>query len=1132
MRTRKRRTSKRACARAARTTLRAHLDWLNGYPSDDLRWQSVPSLCSRSEVHSRTLDASQIRAASHALKSIQRRFPKALPEIVGPVELWATHITEKLDHLKEMLRGQPSADWRALARDNQWPNSLQSLAQKSTRFAPLLTAIAWYHWRSHKQIEQALNFIRQFHSPLQTLQSKRKKDFIPLTLQLIQLHSHHHSLITAILEQLGDPELWSIKLSELETLGALKKTFKKLKHRSSSRSSLIFNRPWKSPAPVTLPCQMLLDTVLDQCRAVAARSVKDQKNYLTVAQALMAGIPSQPWRGYWERLGDLESRLRQLWYSIGHNKQDPLSRPGNIEKQIQKLEASRPTAYRLGEVSHELTLFVKQIDNPASHALTQLLPRLPKPERAPFFIHWNYECHQPDGASAAILNGLCRLFPSRAAIDAWSQWSDWSIYRLSTEISDCLSNDHGHIQCSQLARILETIPLLIQLDSKNDRAATPRDFSLLWEPLLALTEKLSNSHEVALFLRAIPDNRRARMSDKMIPALLAICQRSPERFARILTAWQKRSWRVLELLAPVLEQHAELCPFLSELLTDSKGISIEAPLMRLALSHASHPTECSEIIKQWLNTQPEPAAVPPHYPPELHKEISSILESDPRARRSLKKILGRDFPDPAQLRKEIEFLTGHSSDQQNLEIKQRLKNLKRRMSHPPQVSALRMKSLKNQLARRLRQTRLKALDAALRPLLPNRQRQELLDPRTLNTAYKYLLAFSRLKPAFVKLAHKVIKRRMTENSWDFNEHPENQRFVQSMSALGLKLEPWLYGDLSMTKEEQGLSVTVSLERDPLEVFQMGAAFNTCLAPRDCNFFSVLANFVDANKQVIYARDAAGTIQARCLVALASTGGLLLYHVYKHHLAWVEGLVLAFIDQLAERMGTVLVSAGQPRRLVSPDWYDDGPQTRLKISQKVDDQDLTQGLRTLPLNEVVGATQAAFAPLRMSGPVLNALFRAEVFTERKELYRPFFSTFPELKDNRHLHLHFMKFLINDKQQQALRALLPIIESRGSWKAWNIDDQCLLAQVWLDQGSPSRARRFLLACKKFNGSWEYHFCHQLLWAEVLIALHRLKDAAQALKGFNKQSRVYPIENSQQRVSRIRSRLQEAGLLEGAG
>ena len=70
------------------------------------------------------------------------------------------------------------------------------------------------------------------------------------------------------------------------------------------------------------------------------------------------------------------------------------------------------------------------------------------------------------------------------------------------------------------------------------------------------------------------------------------------------------------------------------------------------------------------------------------------------------------------------------------------------------------------------------------------------------------------------------------------------------------------------------------ERDPLAILKMGSYFDTCLSLEGgFNAASTLINALDVNKQVIYGREADGTVVARKLIGATLHGELAGYRTY-------------------------------------------------------------------------------------------------------------------------------------------------------------------------------------------------------------------------------------------------------------
>ena len=99
-----RRNDKRATEHAVRAQLRQGLGWLRGFPvasrGASVMWLCRPSGSASPEQLAREIDREALRAAAQAKNAIRKRFPRALPRVVGDVEAWNAAIEARFDLLK------------------------------------------------------------------------------------------------------------------------------------------------------------------------------------------------------------------------------------------------------------------------------------------------------------------------------------------------------------------------------------------------------------------------------------------------------------------------------------------------------------------------------------------------------------------------------------------------------------------------------------------------------------------------------------------------------------------------------------------------------------------------------------------------------------------------------------------------------------------------------------------------------------------------------------------------------------------------------------------------------------------------------------------------------------------------
>jgi len=125
-------------------------------------------------------------------------------------------------------------------------------------------------------------------------------------------------------------------------------------------------------------------------------------------------------------------------------------------------------------------------------------------------------------------------------------------------------------------------------------------------------------------------------------------------------------------------------------------------------------------------------------------------------------------------------------------------------------------------------------------------------------------------------------------------------------------------------------VRISVEHDPLEALKLGTYVGSCLGRGGGLEYSAAAVVLDANKHVVYVRDARGAVIGRQLVAISEDDELVCFAVYgTAKRALLEPLLLAFDQAFAAALGLPLYA--HPRdpadayvieNILSYEWWDD------------------------------------------------------------------------------------------------------------------------------------------------------------------------------------------------------------------
>jgi hypothetical protein len=162
------------------------------------------------------------------------------------------------------------------------------------------------------------------------------------------------------------------------------------------------------------------------------------------------------------------------------------------------------------------------------------------------------------------------------------------------------------------------------------------------------------------------------------------------------------------------------------------------------------------------------------------------------------------------------------------------------------------------------------------------------------------------------------------------DHPANQAWLRKHPRLSADL--WARG-FERSFEHQGRSIRLAIEPDPMKVLRLGTEVGSCLSVGGGCAFSAVAVMADVNKQVVFARDAAGTFVARQVVAIAEDDRVVFFPVYPA--SATEAVKAAFFQYdvgLASALGLEPYRSdhGEPYSIalvLAGEFYDDGPWDR-------------------------------------------------------------------------------------------------------------------------------------------------------------------------------------------------------------
>lgn len=182
-----------------------------------------------------------------------------------------------------------------------------------------------------------------------------------------------------------------------------------------------------------------------------------------------------------------------------------------------------------------------------------------------------------------------------------------------------------------------------------------------------------------------------------------------------------------------------------------------------------------------------------------------------------------------------------------------------------------------------------------------------------------------------RAVRKLLKAHFSGDGDYVANHALNHQWFASHP--GIDRELWTRG-LELRRDTPDLGgVSISLERDPLEVLRMGTYVGTCLGLGGGQAYSAAAITLDANKQVAYCRNHRGKVIARQILALSEQEKLFCFEIYPLEVpAEIRALFLEFDRAMANALGVTIHDpdaeddaddSDEIAFLLSREWWFDG-----------------------------------------------------------------------------------------------------------------------------------------------------------------------------------------------------------------
>lgn len=500
------------------------------------------------------------------------------------------------------------------------------------------------------------------------------------------------------------------------------------------------------------------------------------------------------------------------------------------------------------------------------------------------------------------------------------------------------------------------------------------------------------------------------------------------------------------------------------------------------------------------------------YPDALNNGLFALIKYHSNAEKAANDILGNDFPTAEHLHNQIDYLQSQDDASETPRFNNRIQQLQNRINLPIKVGNTRLKKLDQKLHHAAHTALICNWHMQLETTLYQKihhsfQQSGSVQIDDINPCYlKTLTALLPLNDKIRSQGYQLILSHAGYSQWDYYKEKRNQQFIQQLNAKGINTDLWLEQRsecFNKTINGKTVQLRLHLEQDILALFYMGSHFSTCLSHYDFNFFSVVANIIDINKQVIYAYDEKGKVQGRCLIALTDSGKILNYHYYSHYKNNVfELMANDYIDQLAMDMGTTRATKGYPGKLISHDWYDDVANDYRQLSIILDEaSELDKKFEDIAAKDFLNELTKAIHPCKLSSTALGLIIYMGFFRKRPDLCLLLLNKVQSLPESSHeIRFEFASNLISIEQYDAAFSLLGkwyinyAIKRLKDW-GWKVEE---VLELLLAMSSSLTLRVLQKSRSSEVRNWQDESSGQRLYAAAL-AFYQLKRPNRALTLF---------------------------------
>lgn len=963
----------------AKMLIRSHLYWLNGYPVIDNKtifWHCPFSLdVSLKKI---IITPAMVSKAHRTINELYRDFPIALPKIVGDAKLWSARCKEYLNYYKIFIKDSESLLNEDLFENNKgYKTKFNKHLLKIKNHKTITHSLSWMHYIDRKPLDKSLQFV-------QFLGNKTPKNNLTL-LHYIQL-SHLYSqdglkskgIINFILNTADSNAVTEISKNHFQNYLQCKI------HKSKKTKS--FCKPDKLPATTTKSILGLLSWMM-------GLKISQRRRVLSMINAIDISTSINKWHIWWGKTNEVCNKIETIFCYADKSKDKTLR---TLQKKLRNLQITRPDKFSVLAYIDAIKSFSKS--KVITQSLKSLFSSLPKqrakkdfnyPRKLEFIAYFKMIYAYGDVSENNLANYILELSkhikenPLRNRSSPWRKLEKYYWGSVESTLFDLLKPE----DYKTFFIIINQIMMETKISSYDlDRV------------IRIIAGKFNSERTVELTIFLL-DKKLLSDISAVVMKIAKYYDLDNQEIAKMAKIWSKfdEEYTDEDTLEVMFDTFVEIgvADIFKQLLFAGFANKLRQDCYQIRTikkiagnSQVPYFAKIEQIHSEWMND----------YPQVFRQSIKELNSVSITAKNKVKKIFLAHWWSKPMIEAQIYAIEKQLKKlevPQQEKLKPRLDNLQNKLQKHKEITLTEQMRIQNKISEQITLEHYKNWQN----LLVNKFNDIWLDFFQLDKEHAPAWFFNddivqKLLPIIdfnakdKQLAIKVIKTRCQTTNWDFRNHPKNMQFINRLKELNIDTQVWITGIKAQKYQAKDASpITLSIEKDPLEVLNMGGYFKTCLSPGSFNYFSVFANIADINKQVIYAKNSKQKVVGRVLVGLTRMGGLMIFHRYCHNSKDnFEELSLEFIKLWAKKAGLTLTKKGDVETIVASNWYDDGA---ISIDNGIecfkDNSTFRENLSTIDSSLFYDEFKKNLSPLKINGIIFSLLLQLPELSKNNLLF---------------------------------------------------------------------------------------------------------------------------------------------------